>query len=236
MLVNTVISALAILALTAVFEPVCAFSSIIVNEQGLPKGFTYVREAIPDVTCEMRYYSGENFVGKRIDGYLQDRCILSADAAFALQKVQQDLRRFGLSLKIFDAYRPQSAVDHFVRWAKDLKDTKMKDLYYPKVAKEELFKEGYIAERSSHSRGSTVDITVIDLKSKSELDMGSGFDLFDPVSWPSYPNLTAEQRANRMLLRTLMDHHGFEPYKQEWWHFTLRNEPFPDTYFDFPVK
>ncbi len=202
----------------------------------LPKGFVYLRDYVPDAVLELRYLSNDNFVGEPIDGYLDNVSVLTEEAALALQKVQADLKVFGLGLKVFDTYRPQSAVDHFVRWANDLDDIRMKARYYPEVQKENLFSEGYIAGRSGHSRGSTVDVTIIDLITKEELDMGSGFDFFSPLSWPTNPDMTTQQRANRMLLQTLMVGHGFLPYDKEWWHFTLKDEPFPDQYFDFPVQ
>jgi D-alanyl-D-alanine dipeptidase len=184
----------------------------------------------------LRYITANNFIGKPIDGYGKDTLIISTEAAEALQKVQSKLRVFGLSLKVFDAYRPQQSVDHFVRWAKVLNNTLMKQQYYPDVAKKDLFKLDYIAARSGHTRGSTVDLTIIDLKTGAELDMGSGFDFFGIPSHPSYPKLTSTQRSNRLLLRNLMLEAGFKPYEQEWWHFTLKNEPFPETYFNFPIK
>jgi len=204
----------------------------------LPKGFVYVDEIIPDVRVELRYATNHNFVGERIDGYMEQRPILTREAALALRGVQEDLRRFGLGLKLFDAYRPQRAVNHFVRWARDLKDTRMKGEFYPGVRKENLFREDYIAYKSGHSRGSTVDLTIMPLGDAAarELDMGSGFDFFGPESWPEYRTISPEQRAHRMLLQTLMRKHGFRPYAKEWWHFTLVNEPHPDTYFDFPVR
>ena len=202
----------------------------------LPEGFVYLKDVIPDINIELRYYTEDNFIGERIDGYSQSKCILSKQAALALKKVQTELKVFGLGLKVYDAYRPQRSVDHFVRWAKDLKNKKMKVEYYPTVLKEDLFKEGYIAAKSSHTRGSTVDVTIITLDSKKELDMGSGFDFFSPKSRPSYSNMTASQRGHRMLLQVLMNNYGFERYEQEWWHFTLRNEPFLDKYFNFPIQ
>jgi len=205
----------------------------------LPEGFVYVNEVVPDVKVELRYYTTDNFIGERIDGYFEPRCILTKSAAEALKKVQEDLKPFGLGLKIYDAYRPQRAVNHFVRWAKDLQDTKMKSIYYSDVEKKDLFSHGYIAEKSSHSRGSTVDLTIVSRDSKrevEELDMGTGFDLFSPKSWPDNLSMSAPQRAHRLVLQTLMKIRGFNPYPQEWWHFTLKNEPFPDTYFDFLVK
>jgi zinc D-Ala-D-Ala dipeptidase len=202
----------------------------------LSKGFVYVKEVIPNITIDLRYYSEDNFVGECIDGYLKPKCILSTQAAWALKKVQTELKKFKLGLKIYDTYRPQYAVDHFIHWAKDLKNIKMKAKYYPDVLKKNLFKEGYIFSKSSHSRGSTVDLTIISLNSKKELDMGSGFDFFDPKSWPSDLSISTTQRAHRMLLQLLMDNYGFQKNEKEWWHFTLKNEPFPDTYFDFPVQ
>ena len=205
----------------------------------LPEGFVYVEERIPDVKVELRYFSRDNFVGETIDGYLAPRCILSEKAALSLQKVQNDLKSFGLGLKIYDAYRPQRAVDHFVRWARNVKDTRMKKQYYPDVNKSDLFKLGYIADKSGHSRGGSVDVTIVAPDGRGqfeELDMGSPFDFFGTLSWPSNLSVSPSQRAHRMLLREVMGKHGFAPYPEEWWHFTLRNEPFPDTYFDFPVR
>jgi zinc D-Ala-D-Ala dipeptidase len=202
----------------------------------LPAGFVYLEEVAPEIQQELRYFSDNNFVGRPVDGYLAPKCLISRPAAEALKKVQETLKPFGLGLKVYDAYRPQRAVNHFIRWAKDLSDMKTKKMYYPDVAKENLFKEGYIAEKSSHSRGSTVDLTLISLPDRKELDMGSGFDWFGPESWPDSPAATAAQRAHRLLLRVLMENQGFNPYAQEWWHFTLKNEPFPETYFDFPVR
>jgi zinc D-Ala-D-Ala dipeptidase len=207
--------------------------------EGLPESFVYLEDVIPNVQVDLRYYSDRNFLGRRVAGYVESRCILTKRAAEALREVQEDLNRFGLGLKVFDAYRPQRAVDDFVRWGKDFSDTKMRAEYYPKVQKEDLFKEGYIAEKSSHSRGSTVDLTVIYLDrqpSESELDMGTTFDFFGPESWPDSPLVSPLHRAHRMQLQVLMQKHGFEPYSKEWWHFTLRDEPFPNTYFNFLVR
>jgi D-alanyl-D-alanine dipeptidase len=206
------------------------------QQDPLPEGFVYLEQVIPDVVLELRYFSDDNFVGRRVDGYLAPRCIISRKGAEALKKVQEDLKPFGLGLKIFDAYRPQQAVNHFIRWAQDLTDLKTKPAYYPRVNKEHLFSDGYIARRSGHSRGSTVDLTIVNLADKREIDMGTGFDWFGPESWPEDPAASSSQRAHRLLLRTLMIKQGFKPYSKEWWHFTLENEPFPETYFDFPVK
>lgn len=203
----------------------------------LPDGFVYVDEAIPDIQVELRYATAHNFVGRPVDGYQGRRAILSQPATAALAKVQAELQPFGLGLKIFDAYRPQRAVDHFVRWARDTADTRMKAEFYPEVDKRNLFRDDYIAERSGHSRGSTVDLTLVDLAPPhAPLDMGTGFDFFGPASWPTHGALTAPQRANRLLLQTLMVKHGFRPYPKEWWHFTLNGEPYPEQYFDFPVE
>jgi D-alanyl-D-alanine dipeptidase len=209
------------------------------RSSSLPPGFVYVDKVIPGLKLEMRYYTAHNFVGRRIDGYLQPKCLLTAEAAAALKKVQDELAPVGLGLKIFDAYRPQRAVDDFVQWAKDLNDVRMKDEFYPEVKKKNLFKEKYIATQSSHSRGSTVDLTIVALTGSaagSGLDMGSGFDLFGPRSWPTSLAVPPAARAHRLLLQVLMKKHGFSPYPQEWWHFTLEDEPFPNTYFDFPIQ
>lgn len=208
----------------------------VISASVLPDGFTYIKEHIPDIEIELRYYTSCNFIGERIRGYNKPAGILTIKAAASLAKVQSELEEFGLGLKIYDAYRPQTAVNHFVEWANDLSDIRMKAEFYPNVAKENLFKEDYIADRSSHSRGSTVDLTVMSLDTGTELDMGSSYDFFGPESWPTYPDLTPQQRSNRLLLQSLMTKYGFTPYPKEWWHFTLENEPFPDTYFDFPVE
>ncbi len=208
-----------------------------VETWALPPGFVYLDESIPDIVVELRYHSSNNFLGRPVDGYQTDRAILSEPAASALAQVQAELRAYGLGIKIFDAYRPQRAVNHFVRWARDISDTRMKAEYYPEVDKRNLFREDYIAERSGHSRGSTVDLTLVSLSDPHRaLDMGTPFDYFGPASWPDHPDLSPQQKANRLLLRSLMMQHGFRPYPKEWWHFTLKDEPNPETYFDFPVE
>jgi D-alanyl-D-alanine dipeptidase len=201
-----------------------------------PAGFVYLDEAIPTIQLELRYNTNHNFVGRPIDGYVKPRAILTTEAAHALLKVQNALAEFKLGLKVYDAYRPQRAVDDFLRWAADPTDTKHKADYYPELDKSELFRQQYLAERSGHSRGSTVDLTLIALDSKQELDMGGTYDYFGPASWPTSTVPNAQQRANRMLLQSVMVQHGFVPYPQEWWHFTLKPEPYPDRYFDFPVE
>jgi len=207
--------------------------------EGVPESFVYIDEDTPGIQVDLRYSSDRNFLGHTVQGYVASRCILTKQAAEALRKVQEDLNHFGVGLKVFDAYRPQRAVDDFVRWGKDLEDTKMQEEYYPRVQKKDLFMEGYIAEKSSHSRGSTVDVTIVSLDKQldvSELDMGTPFDFFGPEAWPDSPLVSPVHRAHRMLLQVLMEKHGFEPYAKEWWHFTLRGEPFPETYFNFPMQ
>jgi D-alanyl-D-alanine dipeptidase len=202
----------------------------------LPDGFVYVDQVIPGIRVELLYASSNNFVGRPINGYVSKRAVLTKPAARALADVQADLKPFGLELFIFDTYRPQRAVDEFIAWAKDLKDIRTKSKYYPRVAKENLFSEGYIADRSGHSRGSTIDLTIVSSSSPFKpLNMGTNFDFFGPESWPKFAGASPEQRVNRLLLRTLMLKHGFKPYEMEWWHFTYEKEPFPETYFDFVV-
>ncbi|MCB9289501.1 MAG: M15 family metallopeptidase [Lewinellaceae bacterium] len=205
----------------------------------LPKGFVYLSDVAPDVEVELRYFSSDNFVGDTIDGYRADRCIISRPAAEALKEVQKELRPLGLGIRVFDAYRPQRAVDHFVRWAEDLSDTLMKPVYYPNVDKSELFERGYIAARSGHTRGSTLDLTLVHLEGPQKgkaLDMGTPWDHFDPAAWPGSNAVTEAQKQNRMLLQKMMVDNGFKPLKEEWWHFTLKEEPYPDTYFNFVVE
>ncbi|MDR1461758.1 MAG: L,D-transpeptidase family protein [Azoarcus sp.] len=200
-----------------------------------PKGFVYVRDAIPEAALEIRYFGTGNFMGARVDGYDAPEAILSAEAAAALKAAGRDLRGKGYGLKIFDAYRPEWAVRHFVRWAKDLTDTKNKASFYPDVDKARLFELGYIAEKSAHSRGSTVDLSLVDLKSGQDVDMGSHFDFFGGISHHGSKLVTAQQGANRNTLREAMEARGFKRLEAEWWHYTLKNEPYPSTYFDFPV-
>jgi len=206
------------------------------HAQDVPDNFIYLKEVIPHMHFDLRYFSYDNFIGQRIPGYESNVFIVTLQAAMALKKVEQELSYAHLALKYFDGYRPQCAVDHFIRWANDADDTRMKEIYYPNVDKSELIPRGFIVEKSSHSRGSTVDVTIIALDTGEELDMGTPFDLFDQKSWPSDTQVTVQQRSNRMLLRTAMMKHGFLGLEEEWWHFTLRDEPYPDTYFDFPVK
>jgi D-alanyl-D-alanine dipeptidase len=212
------------------------------------ENFVTLTDAVPDAILEIRYFSTYNFVGKRIDGYLEPTALMTKVAADSLRAVSDDVKAQGYRLKIYDAYRPQMAVDHFVRWAKNISDTLMKRYFYPDVDKSLLFEQEYIAAKSGHTRGSTVDLTLFDMQTEKELDMGGTFDWFGHESHPDFggnpetatylPNdtITAEQFAHRMILRQAMLRHGFRPLSSEWWHFTLDNEPFPDTYFNFPVK
>ena len=192
--------------------------------------FTNVNLFISGIHYDIRYAQENNFVGSVIEGYQKPLCFLSHKSALALKKVETSLQKKGLTLKVFDCYRPQRAVNHFVRWAKDLNDTKMKSVYYPNVQKKELFEKGYIAARSGHSRGSTVDLTI------EGLDMGTPFDFFDPRSHTDSHDVSVTQHANRMYLKTVMEENGFKNYSEEWWHYTLKNEPFKKRYFDFVVK
>jgi zinc D-Ala-D-Ala dipeptidase len=201
-----------------------------------PPGFVDAATVAPGLVVEMRYAGARNFVGRPIEGYEAPRCLLSEPAAAALAGVQRTLAASGRGLKVYDCYRPARAVADFAVWARDLDDQATKPEYYPNVDKDQLFALGYIAERSGHSRGSTVDVTLIDLPTGAELDMGTAYDLFDPRSWPSDTSVSVEARSNRSALQAAMIAHGFRPLREEWWHFTLENEPYPDTYFDFPVR
>ncbi len=249
---------LAVFIIAAMLTPALLPASSTAGKR--PDAFVDVEKVIPGVLMDIRYYGEHNFVGARVDGYLAPKCLLTRQAAAALAGVQKDLARHGLTLKVYDCYRPQQAVDHFVRWAQDIDDTKTKQEFYPTVDKRKLFRDGYIARRSGHSRGSTVDLTIVPLPVPAEppykagdrltacylpagvrfadnsLDMGTGFDCFHEMSHPENKNLGPQHRSNRLLLRVLMEKHGFKYYGKEWWHFTLVNEPYPDTYFNFPVK
>ena len=198
--------------------------------------FVLLSDYVPGIVQEIRYYSTYNFVGDRIDGYEEPVAIMSKAAARALKGVANEANAMGYRLKIFDAYRPARAVRHFVFWGIEDLDLRMKPFFYPQLEKQVLFQRGYIAKESSHSRGSTVDLTLLDMGTGKEVDMGSPFDLFDPISHPDCREVTDEQYDNRMLLQNLMVRAGFEPIDCEWWHFTLKDEPFPETYFDFPVS
>jgi zinc D-Ala-D-Ala dipeptidase len=202
--------------------------------QTRPAAFVDAATVVPGLIVEMRYAGPHNFVGRPIDGYEAPHCLLTRAAADALAEVAQDLKPRGLGLKVFDGYRPTRAVAEFVRWARDLKDQKMKAEFYPAVDKRILL-DGYIAARSGHSRGSTMDLTLAK-SDGTELEMGTHFDFFSPKSWTADPSISAEAHDDRMLLAAAMRRRGFYGYWKEWWHFTLRAEPFPQTYFDFPVR
>ena len=222
-----------------------------------PSGFIHISDAVPDAILEIRYFSTYNFVGERIDGYEQPTALLTVEAATALKAVSDDVKAQGYRLKIFDAYRPQRAVNHFVAWAKKAEDVRMKPYFYRNLDKSVLFPRGYIAEKSGHSRGSTVDLTLFDIATGKEVDMGATFDWFGKESHPDwcgnpetgkytekFPGNTPPtggkinevQFKNRMILRKAMMRHGFKPLPEEWWHFTLAKEPYPDTYFTHLVK
>jgi D-alanyl-D-alanine dipeptidase len=201
-----------------------------------PSGFVVLTDVVPDVILEIRYYSSFNFVGTRVDGYEQPVALMTREAARALKAVSDEAISLGYRLKIWDTYRPQMAVDHFCRWGENVTDTLTKRYFYPYLDKDVVFDQGYIARRSGHSRGSVVDLTLVDMKTGRDIDMGYGFDWFGGESHPDYRGITEEQYANRMLLRKLMLKHGFLPIEEEWWHFILKDEPYPDTYFTFPVR
>lgn len=230
------------------------------SEPKAPKEFVALSDVDPTIIQEMRYFSGHNFVGVPIDGYRAPMCILTRPTAEALHQAQLKLLRQGYSLKVYDCYRPQRAVDNFVAWAKDLNDQAMKAEFYPRVDKTRLFADGYIAEKSGHSRGSTMDLTIVKLPARqtrpyrpgqqlvpcyapqderfpdNSIDMGTGFDCFDTLAHTLDPRIQGEQRANRLLLKDTLEGLGFVNLAEEWWHFTYKPEPFPDTYFDFPVS
>ncbi len=226
------IAAVVVLAIVAAAVSLAVVS----NRNQLPEGFVYVTDVIPTAILEIRYSGEDNFVGAVVDGYEAPKAILTLEAAQALKKAADILQEQGYYIKIFDAYRPQRAVNHFIRWAQDLDDTKMKGKYYPDLDKSVLFELGFIAERSGHSRGSTVDLTMVYISTGEEVDMGSGFDFFGKISNHGTDLITEEQERNRNILRDAMVSAGFEVYPEEWWHYKLKDEPYPDTYFDFPVK
>ena len=201
-----------------------------------PSGFVLLADYVPQIVQEIRYYSTYNFIGDRIDGYEEPCALLTIEAARALKAVSSELIVQGYRLKAFDAYRPACAVKHFVLWGIEDQDVRMKPYFYPELEKQELFAKGYIAKQSSHSRGSAVDLTLLDMKTGKELDMGSPYDLFSPISHPDCRTITDEQYENRMLLQRVMTRNGFRTIDCEWWHFALKDEPYPDTYFTFPVS
>lgn len=247
-----------VLCLFLAHDEALAKKSII--EKDAISDFVDIKDVEPSIIVEMRYFTPHNFVGEKIRGYETPKCLLTKEAAKALADAQAELKSFSLSFKIYDCYRPQRAVDHFVEWAKDLNNTKMKKEFYPTVEKSSLFSSGYIASKSGHSRGSTVDLTIIPMPRPKEaeyksgdplhecylpegrrfkdagIDMGTGFDCFSELSHTTNPKIGLKQRINRMLLKTIMEKHGFVNYDKEWWHYTLKDEPFPKTFFDFPIE
>jgi len=251
-----------ILLISLIFTVLCfpQFSHACTGVDKMPDSFVDIQKVIPEIVLDIRYYSLHNFVGERVDGYLAPKCYLTKEAAEALAEVQKELAPYSLSLKIYDCYRPQRAVEHFVRWAKEIENTKTKKDFYPTVDKRNLFKDGYIDSKSGHSRGSTVDLTIVPLPAPSQadyipgqqlfecylpaakrfgddsIDMGTGFDCFDELSNTANINIGRQQKINRLLLKSLMEKHGFKNYDKEWWHYTLKNEPYPDTYFNFVIE
>lgn len=208
-------------------------------------GFVLVTDVIPEAILEIRYFSTYNFIGDRIPGYEEPLALLTREAADSLKAVSQDLQEQGYLIKIFDTYRPQCAVDYFMQWAEDTTDVRMKEYFYPELEKKVLIPEGYIARKSGHTRGSTVDLTLFDMKLEREVDMGCTYDYFGQASHPdvlpgeeagAYQPINQQQYDNRMILQKAMLKHGFKPLDSEWWHFTLKNEPYPDTYFTFPIN
>lgn len=226
----------------------------------MPDSFVDIKEVIPDVELDIRYYGPHNFVGERVNGYNAGKCLITKQAAAALAKVQKDLGQFSLSIKIYDCYRPQQAVNHFVQWATQINNTKTRKEFYPTVDKRNLFKDGYIADKSGHSRGSTIDLTIVPVPVPKQadyipgqklsacylplnqrfrdnsIDMGTGFDCFNELAHTGNKSIGLGQRINRLLLKSLMEKHGFSNYEKEWWHYTLKNEPYPNTYFDFKIE
>lgn len=186
------------------------------------------------ILCDLRYYGTENFTGRQVPGYQASRCFLSKAAAKALLKVQADLKLKNLGLKVFDAYRPQRAVNFFIEWSEQNNFNPMKQRFYPNLEKKDLF-NGYLSRQSGHSRGSCVDLTLVD-PSGNELDMGTEFDYLDELSHTQSKNISEQAQNNRLILKQAMEKHGFENYHKEWWHYSLINEPHPNTYFDFVIE
>ena len=210
------------------------FSSAFFNNN-LEDGFVYLKDIDDSVIVDLKYYSSENFTGQLVEGYHSNTAILTNEAASALSNAQDDFNKLGYSLILYDAYRPQRAVDFFVQWSKNHNDTINKRIYYPNIKKSELFKSGYIAYKSGHSRGSTVDVSLVEISTNKELDMGTIFDYFGVESHTFSVDITEKQKSNRLILYEIMSQNGFKNYPKEWWHFTLEKEPFKK-YFDFLVK
>ena len=213
---------------------ISAFSVTFFND-ALDDGFVYLKDIDNSIIVDLKYFSSENFTGQYVHGYHSNTAILTKEAALALSNVQDDLKKLGYSLVLYDAYRPQSAVDFFVQWSTDLNDTIKKAIYYPDIKKSQLFELGYIAHKSGHSRGSTVDVSLLKISSNKELDMGTVFDYFGVESHTFFDEISENQKANRLLLYKVMTDNGFKNYSKEWWHYTLENEPF-EKYFNFLIK
>ncbi|MEK4248628.1 M15 family metallopeptidase [Paenibacillus sp. FSL W7-1287] len=202
----------------------------------LPEGFVYLEDVLLDAEYDLRYYGENNFVGRQVEGYLAPYAIATAEMAEALMQVSDEMRDAGYRLLIYDTYRPAKAVEFFKEWSEDVDDTLMKEDFYPNEDKRQLFKRGYLSKKSGHSRGSTVDLTLVHASSGELVDMGSPYDLLDEISTFATKQITPEQAANRELLKQVMNKHGFKEYSKEWWHYVLRDEPYPTTYFDFDVQ
>jgi D-alanyl-D-alanine dipeptidase len=250
----------ALLGLGALVGPSHVAASAKAKPKTAPPIFVALHEVDPTILHDIRYTTQHNFIGRRIHGYKDPLCILTRPAAEALERAQDAVLALGYSLKVYDCYRPQTAVDDFVRWAERLRDDRMKAEFYPDVDKSRLFADGYIAARSGHSRGSTVDLTLVELPAAPQprwrpsmglvpcyapyeerfpdntVDMGTGFDCFDPLSATLDPRIQGQARENRLLLKSTLEAVGFTNYAEEWWHYTLADEPFPNRYFDFPVS
>ena len=201
----------------------------------LEDGFVYLKDIDDSIIVDLKYYSTKNFTGKYVSGYYSNNAILTIESALALANAQDDFNKLGYSLILYDSYRPQLAVDFFVEWSKDLLDTVVKQKYYPNIKKSELFKLGYIALKSGHSRGSTVDVSLIEISTNTLLDMGTDFDYFGIESHTFFNDISENQKSNRMILYKIMTDNGFKNYSKEWWHFTLENEPF-QKYFNFLIQ
>lgn len=230
MIVRQIFSLLRLLMIVGITDAVSFAQS------ARPASFVDAATVIPNLAVEIRYHGANNFIGRPVDGYERPFCLLTRQAAAALAEVQRSLAPRGLGIKVFDCYRPVRATKHFLRWAADPNDPGRSAEFNPGISKPDLFRLGYLSARSGHSRGSTVDLTLVQLGDKRELDMGTIYDFSGPRSWLSNRSLSAEVQANRKILVEAMRAQGFIPYIKEWWHYTLANEPFPDTYFDFPVR
>ncbi|MDR0396659.1 MAG: M15 family metallopeptidase [Oscillospiraceae bacterium] len=201
----------------------------------MPEGFVYLDDALPGVYWDAKYASADNFTGRIVDGYHVNRVVGARELADALREALTLAARRGLSFLLFDGYRPRRAVECFLRWARSPEDGRTKARHYPNISKSDIVPLGYVAERSGHSRGGAIDLTLCAASGGKPLDMGGGFDLMDVSSHHGAPGLSADAAAHRALLRDIMESSGFAAYEKEWWHYSLNNEPFADTYFDFPI-